>query len=281
MPRSVPLPGPADRPPGAHVTGDPGGSRRRVRRRAGVLAVAGALLVAGPASAHPFVRGGELPVDSLATMTLAMAHGCDSETSGEGDPTTDVSMEVPDWLRVVEVAQEDGWAVELEEDTEGVLQVVTWTSDGAEEPAPDFDLDVVASGEVGETLYLRIFQACDEFVYRWVGTPDDPADDPAIGVTLIEPDASAPPPPEPEPEPEPDPESEPAPDDTAGEPVDEDDGAGSEAAADATADDSDAQPPAVEDDGAGLPGWFVPVTIVVLLGALGAVTFARRGRADA
>jgi uncharacterized protein YcnI len=240
--------------------------RRRFARRTSALALTGALLVAGPAGAHPFVRGGELPVDSLATMTLAMAHGCGSETSDEGDATTEVSLEVPEWLRIVEVPDEDGWTVELEEDEDGRPEIVTWTADGAEEPAPDFDLDVVATGEVGDERYLRVFQACDEFAYRWIGTPDDPADDPAIRVTLVEADASSPPPPEPEPTEEPEPEPEP---ELTGEP-------GSEP------DEPENEPLAAEDgDAAGLPGWFLPVTIVVLLGAIGALLFARRGRADA
>jgi uncharacterized protein YcnI len=259
------------------------GRRRRLGRRAGVLAVAiaGALLVAGPATAHPFVRGGELPVDSLATMTIAMAHGCGTEASAEGDPTTDVSLEVPDWLRVVEVPDEDGWAIDLEEGDDGRLQVVTWIADGAEEPAPDFDLEVVATGEVGEERFLSVFQACDEFVYRWVGTPDAPADDPAIRVTLSEPDPSSPPPPEPEPAPEdeagdeaedepaPDPESDPATTPDTEEPPED------------PTDEPATEPLAADGQDSGLPGWFLPVTIVVLLGAIGAVLVGRRGRDQA
>jgi uncharacterized protein YcnI len=276
-PRPTPRPTPPVRP--MHGDRSSRTSTWRVARRAGALAVTGALALAAPAAAHPFVRGGELPVDSLATMTLAMAHGCGSEASGEGDPTTDVSMEIPDWLRVVEVADLDGWAVEFEEDDDGVPEVVTWTAEGAEEPAPDFDLDVVASGEVGDERYLRVFQACDEFVYRWVGTPDEPADDPAIRVTLTEPDPDAPPPPEPEPEPadEPEPVDEPEATeepDATDEP-DEDDGPAGDAEA-----DSDPEPLAADRDDGGLPGWLVPVTVVVLLGALGALLFARRSRSE-
>jgi uncharacterized protein YcnI len=248
--------------------------RRRLARRASALAVAGALLVAGPAGAHPFVRGGELPVDSLATMTLAMAHGCGSETSDEGDATTEVSLEVPEWLRIVDVPDEDGWTVEFEEDEDGRPEVVTWTADGAEEPAPDFDLDVVATGEVGEERHLRVFQACDEFVYRWIGTPDDPADDPAIRVTLVEADASSPPPPEPEPTEEPEPADEPEPDPADDPELTEE--------PEPEPDEPATEPLAAENgDAAGLPGWFLPVTIVVLLGSIGALLFARRGRADA
>ncbi len=254
-------------------------SSARIGRRAGVLAIAGAVLVVGPASAHPFIRGGELPVDSLATMTLAMAHGCDSETSGEGDPTTDVSMEVPEWLRVVEVAEEVGWDLEFEEDADGVVEVVTWTADGAEEPAPEFELDVVATGEVGAERYLRVFQACDEFVYRWVGTPDEPADDPAIRITLTEADPDSPPPPEPETA-EPEPEAE-EPEPEAEEPQPEAEAPEPEAAPDTDEGAAGTEPSATQTDGTGLPGWFVPVTAVALLGAIVAVLLGRRGRSDA
>jgi hypothetical protein len=49
-----------------------------------VLTAALTLLVVAPASAHPYIHGGELPVDSLATVTLDLAHGCDSEEEGAG-----------------------------------------------------------------------------------------------------------------------------------------------------------------------------------------------------
>ena len=242
-------------------------ARPRPKSTALAIAVVGTLFVAGPAAAHPSVQGGELPVDSLATMTLAMAHGCESETSGDGDLTTEVSLEVPDWLRVVEVADEEGWSVELEQDDASRTQVVTWTADGAEEPAPDFVLDVVATGEPGEERYLNVFQACDDFVYRWVGTPEDPADDPAIGVTLTAADEDSPPPPEPQPEtePEPEPTEEPEPEPT--------EDAEPEAAA-------ETEPAADADDG-GLPGWLIPVTVVALIGGLGLLLLARRGRSEA
>lgn len=249
----------------------------RIVRRSGALAVAGTLLVAGPVVAHPFVQGGELAVDSLATMTLAMAHGCESETSGEGDPTTEVSLEIPDWLRVVEVADEEGWSVELEQDDDGATEVVTWTADGAEEPAPDFTLDVVATGEAGEERYLSVFQACDGFVYRWVGTPEAPADDPAIGVTLTAADEGSPPPPEaepePTPEPEPEPEAEPEP---RPEPESE---AGTEPTEEPAA-TSDAEPSATDGGAGGVPGWLLPVAVVVVLGGVGVLLLSRRGRTD-
>jgi uncharacterized protein YcnI len=176
--------------------------RSRTLRRAVALAAVATLLVAAPASAHPFFRGGEAPVDSLATLTLDLAHGCQDEAAGEGDPTTDVAMEVPEWMRIVEVPEADGWQVELETDDDGRVEVVSWTDDGGAEPAPTFDLDVVVSGEAGDERFVRLFQACEGFEYRWIGTPDEPADDPAVRLRLVEADPDNPAPPEPEPEPE-------------------------------------------------------------------------------
>lgn len=170
------------------------------RRPRGVTAVVLAALlllsVALPAAAHPFLRGGgEVPVDSLATVTLDLAHGCGSEASGAGQDTLEVALEVPDWLRVVTVADHPGYDHDLAIE-EGRITVVTWTATAGPEPAPAFDLDAVASGTPGETRHLAVFQGCADAAYRWIGTPDAPADDPAINVRLVaaDPDRPAPPP---------------------------------------------------------------------------------------
>ena len=160
------------------------------------------LLSVAAVSAHPFVRGGgEVPVDSLATITLDLAHGCGSEAAGAGADTLEVALEVPEWLRIVEVADHPGYDHDLEVE-EGDVAVVTWLEVGGAQPAPTFDLDVVASGSAGETRYLAVFQGCAEQSYRWIGTPDAPADDPAVRVRLIEADPDRPAPPEAEPEPD-------------------------------------------------------------------------------
>jgi uncharacterized protein YcnI len=173
--------------------------------RAVLLALALLVLVVAPAAAHPGVRGGELPVDSLATMTLATNHGCGTHDDAEEAATTGVTLEVPDWLRVVEVPA-DGWELTLERDDRGRTTVVTWEDDDPSTVAPDVDLEVVASGAPGETRYLRVLQTCGELVERWIGTPDEPADQPAVRVVLGAPDPDAPAPP---------PEDPPAPDETA------------------------------------------------------------------
>ncbi|MEX0952280.1 MAG: DUF1775 domain-containing protein [Nitriliruptoraceae bacterium] len=160
------------------------------------------LLVAPPAWAHPSVQGGEAPVDSLATVTLAMAHGCGSEQSGGGDPTIEVALEVPDQVRVVDAEERDGWDVALEQDAGGRITVVTWVARDAQEAAPAVEFRAVFSGAPGDEVYLKVFQGCDGFAYRWIGTPDEPAADPAVRVRLTEADPDNPPPAEAEPEPE-------------------------------------------------------------------------------
>lgn len=160
----------------------------------GLVAV---LVPASPAAAHPYVQGGEIPVDSLATIALDLAHGCDTEAAGAGADTTEVALEVPEWLRIVEVADADGWEIELEPD-ELAPEVVTWRATTGAQPAPVFELDVVAQGEPGEERYLGVYQACGDTSIRWIGTPDEPADDPAIRLTLTEPDPARP---APDPEP--------------------------------------------------------------------------------
>ena len=181
------------------------------------LALTLALLLATPALAHPFVvGGGRVPVQSLASIQLDLAHGCGVERAGAGPDTDEVALEVPDWLRIVDVPEPDGWRVSIEDATDtqldaGVTGVVVWAADGGAEPAPRFALDVVVDGEAGETRFLRVSQRCGDAVERWVGTPDEPAEQPAVRLRLEPVDPASPPPPLPEPEPQPQPAPKPAP----------------------------------------------------------------------
>jgi uncharacterized protein YcnI len=200
--------------------------------RAAVLALATLLVLPAAAGAHPFFREREAPASSLATLTLDLVHGCDVDGDGHahggdddglGEPTTYVAMELPAAVTYVDPADAAGWVVALEED-DGRVAVVSWTEAGGAEPAPRFELDLVVEGDEGDEVYFRVVQECDGAVYRWIGTPDDPADDPAVRLTLTAPDPDRPPPaPEPAtpegeatadetaPEPEPAPEEPPAP----------------------------------------------------------------------
>ena len=175
-------------------------TRPTLLRRAVLLALAATLLFAVPAAAHPFIQGGEVPVDSLAGLVLDLAHGCqaddDGHAHGEGEeePTTEVALEVPEGMRVVEVPEVEGFEVDTEVGDDGEVEVVTWSATTATEPAPQLPFDAVISGEPGDEVYLKVFQGCGDLSYRWVGTPDEPADDPAVRLSLTDPDPDSPPP---------------------------------------------------------------------------------------
>lgn len=176
----------------------------------GLLLLTVTVLIASPAAAHPFVRGGgEVPVDSSVTIILDLAHGCGSEADGTGQDTLEVALEVPSWLRVLAVAEHPAYRHDLEV-TGGRIAVVTWNAVGTAEPAPAFEVDVVATGTAGQARHLGVFQGCADRSHRWIGTPEAPAEDPAVNLRLTAADPARPAPPEPPTEQAP-----PAPDDGA------------------------------------------------------------------
>lgn len=249
----------------------------RLRRPLLTAAATATLLAvtAAPAAAHPFFTdGATIPASSLGSASLSMAHGCGTETDGGGDPTLEVALEVPEQVSFIEADELEGYELETEGDGP-VPEVLVWTATDGGEPAPVFDLDLVVDGDEGDEVYFRVFQGCDDFQYRWVGTPDDPADDPAVRLTLTAVDPDSPPPPEPEPEPEPaeeDPVEEEAPE--PDEDGDEADGAVTDV------DDLPTDPTADEDGGAGGIGpWPVVIGAIVLAG-LGALLVTKRRPVD-
>ena len=275
-------------------------SNSRVLRRAVLLAAGASLLLAGPASAHPFIQGGEAPVDSLAELTLDLAHGCASETAGEGEPTTEVALDVPDWMRVVDVPEPDGWSVTLEPDDVEV-QVVTWSNPTSEVPAPALSFEAVVDGAPGDERFLGVFQACDDLTYRWIGTPDEPADDPAIRLRLTAADPDRPAPPAPDPaETDAEATDTDGPDagtDDADEPADvadaedlapdadesADDATGDDPTADDAGDETDAEalvdPQAAASEGIGTTPIIIAVIVLVLGGLVAVIVTRGRGAA--
>jgi hypothetical protein len=166
------------------------------------LAVTSVVAPGGVAAAHPFIAGGgRVPVQSLVTIALDLTHGCGAETGGDGPPTDEVALEVPTWLRVIDVPGPDGWDVRVEDGVGEALGVVVWTATTGAVPAPRFTLAVVIDGTAGETRYLRVSQRCGDRVERWVGSPDAPAAQPAVVLRLDPPDPARPAPPRPEPRP--------------------------------------------------------------------------------
>jgi uncharacterized protein YcnI len=241
-------------------------------RRSLTVAVATATLVvvgAVPASAHPsFADGATAPAGSLTTLTLAMAHGCGTEEAAGGDPTTEVSVEVPAAFSYLEPLEVEGYEVTVEDgDRPGLPEVVTWTATDGGEPAPTLEMEAVVEGEPGDEVYVRVFQGCDGFAYRWVGTPDEPADDPAVRLTLGEPDPDAPPPPAPTDADAPEDTATEEPDATDDEVVAEDDDAAD--AADApTVEELPTEPPEDEVDGFGWGPLLIGALVLAGLGAL-------------
>lgn len=236
-----------------------------------LVAAAGLVAVtAAPAAAHPFFAdGATVPASSLATATLSMAHGCGTESDGGGDPTLEVALEVPEQVRFIEADEIDGYTLETEGDGP-VPEVLVWTATDGGEPAPAFDLALVVDGDEGDEVFFRVFQGCDDFQYRWIGTPDEPAEDPAVRLTLTAADPDSPPPAPEEPE-------TPAEEEPADDPTDEEVGAEEP--------DEDVDP--VEelpteptgDEGEGIGAWPVIVGALVLAG-LGALLVTRRRPVD-
>jgi hypothetical protein len=139
-------------------------------------------------------------VQSLALIELDLAHGCGDEQAGAGADTDEVALEAPPWLRVVDGPAADGWDIEVVRGEAPDTSIVVWTATSGAEPAPRFALQVVVDGTPGETRHLRVSQRCGTRIERWIGTPEAPADRPAVVLRLMDPDPDAPPPPPPPPE---------------------------------------------------------------------------------
>lgn len=246
-----------------------------IRRPLTCAAVASGLLLATtlPASAHPFFAdGATVAASSLDSASLSMAHGCGTEADSGGDPTLEVALEVPEQVSFIEATAPDGY--ELDEEGDGpVPDTIVWTATDGGETAPVFDLDLVVDGDEGDEVLFRVFQGCDDFQYRWIGTPDDPSDDPAVGMTLGAEDPDSP-------APEPEPGREEVPDE--GSETDETD-----EPVDPANDPADEEPTAVEDlptepagdEGVGF-GWLPVVVGAVVLAGLGALLAGRRRALD-
>lgn len=257
-------------------------SPRPIRR--GVLAaLAATLLVAAPAGAHPFFEPDEVPVDSVAELRLQLAHGCtaghdDADETADEEPTREVAIEVPDAVAWVEPAETQGWDLELERDGDGRAEVIVYTAaDGTDEEAPGFDLEAVHRGEVDDEVHWRVLQACDEGTHRWVGTDEDPAEEPAVTVTLAAVDPDSPPPPEAEPD-------EDGSGDLAGD-ADDSDGVDEpdeplDDPIEAPEEDPDGEDLTADEAGEAMPGWLLIVVLLVTL-AIAAVVLLQRNRDDA
>ena len=169
--------------------------------RAMGLTTLAVLLPATAATAHPFITdGATVPAGSLTTMTIEMGHGCGSEGEGGGDPTLEVALQVPDEVSYIEPRDTDGYEASVETDANDRPEVVVWTATDGGVAAPAVPMDIIIDGAEGDEVFLKVFQGCEGFEYRWIGTPDEPADQPAVALTLGPTDPDSPPPAVPEPD---------------------------------------------------------------------------------
>ncbi|MTV25182.1 DUF1775 domain-containing protein [Nitriliruptoraceae bacterium ZYF776] len=254
----------------------------RPRRVLTTVALAGvaSLVLATPAAAHPFFRDADqVPANSLTTLTLAMAHGCQSESAGEGDPTLEVAVEVHERFSYVEPIDEDGYEASVETDDDGNPTTLVWTATGDGEPAPDVEFDVVVDGEPGDEVYVSVFQGCADFEYRWIGTPDEPADDPAVRLVLTDEDPDSPPPVEEEAPTDDAPATDADDGDLAEEDATDGDAEVDEAPVDEVESPEEPAEPETEEaaDEGGFP-WVPLVVVLVVVAVIGAVLAARTRR---
>lgn len=176
---------------------------RSITRRAavGAATVVGlTLLGAGTASAHVSPDKSEVPAGAYTDVQLLVPHGCD------GSPTTKIEVQVPEALTSASPYVVPGWSTEVT--TEPLAEpiddghggeiterdaVVSWTATAGNE-LPDgqrieFGVGFQAPEEVGEVLYFKTIQTCDEGVTEWItefdGEGEEP-DHPAPAVTVGE-----------------------------------------------------------------------------------------------
>ncbi len=149
-------------------------SKRILAASAAVLVVTA---VGAPAFAHPAFSPREVDKGAQAVeVTLQVPHGC---TNGEPPPqpgeevlpTNEIALEVPDGVTIDSVAEVEGWSHAIDE---GEPVVITWTADDGEGTTDLIELPFVASFPDRDlALGWKVFQACTEGNYRWIGGSDD------------------------------------------------------------------------------------------------------------
>lgn len=152
------------------------------------------LLVPAAALAHPFVSE-PVSVQSAATLTLNLAHGCVGEgehRDGTGEPTREIGVRFPAMVSVRTVTESAGFIVEPPQQTDGYDEWTLRAPEGVDLPAPVITFAVVIDAQPVDTVWLQVFQGCDTAEHRWIATPDAPGGEPGVLVQLIGEDPTAP-----------------------------------------------------------------------------------------
>jgi MYXO-CTERM domain-containing protein len=156
----------------------------RTLRRAAALATGLTLVTAGAAWAHPAFNPNEVPGGEAVETDLVIPHGCNPQggmpEEGAATATTRFELQLSDAVASFEAGEVDGWEVSREG------EVVTWTDAGGATTDPiTLPVTLSLAGDSGDELYLKGYQECAEGGdFRWIGTPDEEAEFPAVKLTL-------------------------------------------------------------------------------------------------
>lgn len=156
----------------------------RTVRRATVLAAGLALLTATAAAAHPAFDPNQVPGGETIESTLVIPHGCNPDggmpEEGAANPTTLFELQLSDAVEVFEPGDVEGWDVSRDGD------VVTWADAGGATTDPiELPVSFQLVGDAGAEVHLSAYQQCEAGgEFRWIGTPDQEADLPAVALTL-------------------------------------------------------------------------------------------------
>lgn len=142
------------------------------------------LLLLAPAAAHAHVTVSPTtaPADSYMVLTFAVPHGC------EGEPTTELTIKMPEGVSAVTPTVTPGWRVSTttaQPDTSagddngaitGRVDTVVYTADT---PLPDnlraaFEVSLRLPNTPDETIAFPVVQTCGEVETEWIEQADDP-----------------------------------------------------------------------------------------------------------
>jgi len=164
-------------------------------RHVGVAVFGLWMLLPTAAFAHPFVLG-DVPVQSAATLSVDMAHGCAApdaaHAAGDGEVTREVAVRFDPAVSVRTVVDADGMTVVSAIRTDTYDEWTFVAPEGLAVPAPVITFSVVVDAAPTDTLWLQVFQGCDTIEHRWVATPDAPSGEPGVRVSLTAADPAAP-----------------------------------------------------------------------------------------
>ncbi len=159
------------------------------------VAIGGAALLSGVASAHITPQDPEGPAGGYMTTAFKVGHGCDAS------PTTKVEIKIPDGVMSVTPQAVDGWELSISKrtldppiDSHGTkitetVDTVTWA--GGSLPADQLQMFWMSmklpEGNAGDVLSFPVIQTCETGQTDWIEIAkagEDEPEHPAPTITL-------------------------------------------------------------------------------------------------